>query len=164
MNNKKRNTWIAVGVGIALVAFFLYGQTLINLFYPQAQPQTATAMNTNIPTTGVTSEDIVVGTGAVATPGDTVTVHYVGTLTSGKVFDSSVDRGQPFSFPLGAGQVIKGWDTGVAGMKVGGERKLYIAPDYAYGANAVGPIPANSPLIFDVKLLDVQKPGAAPVQ
>ena len=60
--------------------------------------------------------------------------------------------------------MIKGWDAGVAGMKVGGERKLYIAPDYAYGANAVGPIPANSPLIFDVKLLDVQKPGSAPVQ
>jgi len=119
-------------------------------------------MNSNIPETGVNKVDVVTGTGAIAAPGDTVTVHYVGTLTSGKVFDSTVDRGQPFTFQLGAGQVIKGWDSGVAGMRVGGERKLYIAPDYAYGANAIGPIPANSPLIFDVKLLDVQKPGATP--
>lgn len=102
--------------------------------------------------------DIVVGTGATATPGSTVKVHYSGFLTSGQKFDSSRDRGEPFTFPLGAGQVIKGWDEGVAGMKVGGQRQLRIPPNLAYGAEgAGGAIPPNATLIFDVELLDVGK-------
>jgi len=101
--------------------------------------------------------DLVVGQGAEATAGKTVSVHYTGTLTNGKKFDSSLDRGQPFKFPLGAGRVIKGWDQGVAGMKVGGKRKLTIPPELAYGNQAVGGdlIPANSTLIFEVELLGV---------
>jgi len=102
--------------------------------------------------------DITVGGGATATAGKTVKVHYTGWLTNGKKFDSSVDRGQPFSFPLGGGQVIKGWDEGVAGMKVGGKRQLHIPPDLGYGARgAGGVIPPNATLIFDVELLDAGK-------
>ena len=103
--------------------------------------------------------DITVGTGTAASSGKTVKVHYTGWLTSGKKFDSSVDRGQPFMFKLGAGQVIKGWDEGVSGMKVGGKRQLRIPPDLGYGAQGVGGglIPPNSILIFDVELLDVSK-------
>ncbi len=87
-----------------------------------------------------------------------VKVNYTGWLTNGKKFDSSVDRGTPFSFKLGAGQVIKGWDEGVAGMKVGGKRQLKIPPELGYGAQgAGGVIPANATLIFDVELLDVAK-------
>jgi len=97
------------------------------------------------------------GAGAEAQAGKTVTVHYVGTLTDGKKFDSSRDRGQGFSFRLGAGQVIKGWDQGVAGMKVGGVRKLTIPPHLAYGERGFpGAIPPNSTLVFEVELLDVR--------
>jgi FKBP-type peptidyl-prolyl cis-trans isomerase len=102
--------------------------------------------------------DIVVGTGATAAPGSTVKVHYSGFLTTGQKFDSSRDRGEPFSFPLGQGQVIKGWDEGVAGMKVGGQRQLRIPPQLGYGAaGAGGAIPPNATLIFDVELLEVGK-------
>lgn len=102
-------------------------------------------------------EDVKAGAGAEATSGKTVTVHYVGTLTDGKKFDSSRDRGQGFSFRLGAGQVIQGWDQGVAGMKVGGVRKLTIPPEMGYGARGFPPvIPGNSTLLFEVELLDVR--------
>jgi FKBP-type peptidyl-prolyl cis-trans isomerase len=101
-------------------------------------------------------EDLRPGTGAEAKSGDNVTVHYVGTLTDGKKFDSSRDRGKGFPFRLGAGQVIKGWDQGVAGMKIGGLRKLTIPPHLAYGAGGFPPvIPPNSTLVFEVELLSV---------
>ena len=105
--------------------------------------------------------DITVGSGQVAKEGDRVRVHYTGWLTTGKKFDSSVDSGRPFSFTLGAGEVIKGWDEGVAGMKVGGKRQLRIPPDLGYGENGTpdGTIPANATLIFDVQLLSVQEPA-----
>ena len=102
-------------------------------------------------------EDVVVGTGAEAAKGKTVSVHYTGWLTDGKKFDSSKDRGQPFNFALGAGQVIRGWDDGVAGMKVGGKRKLTIPPDLGYGPRgAGGVIPPNATLVFEVELLGVK--------
>jgi len=101
-------------------------------------------------------EDITVGTGAEAKAGDTVTVHYTGWLTDGTKFDSSLDFGQPFQFALGQGQVIAGWDQGVAGMKVGGQRRLTIPPDLGYGAaGAGGVIPPNATLIFEVELLSI---------
>lgn len=100
--------------------------------------------------------DTEVGTGASPTTGQTVKVHYTGTLTDGKKFDSSVDRGQPFSFKISVGQVIKGWDEGVATMKVGGKRTLIIPPDLGYGERGAGGlIPGNATLLFDVELLDI---------
>ena len=100
--------------------------------------------------------DIKTGNGATAAPGKEVAVHYTGWLTDGTKFDSSVDRGQPFDFLLGAHQVIQGWDEGVAGMKVGGKRQLRIPPGLGYGAQPMGPIPPNSTLIFDVELVGVK--------
>lgn len=101
--------------------------------------------------------DQVVGTGDTAKAGQTVSVHYTGWLTNGKKFDSSVDRGQPFTFRLGVGQVIKGWDEGVQGMKVGGKRKLTIPSNLGYGARGAGGlIPPHATLVFDVELLGVQ--------
>jgi len=105
---------------------------------------------------GLQITDEVTGTGAQAKARNAVAVNYIGTLTNGTKFDSSYDRGQPFSFVLGAGQVIKGWDEGVLGMKVGGKRKLVIPASLGYGAQSIGPIPANSTLIFEVELLGVQ--------
>lgn len=101
--------------------------------------------------------DLVQGTGAEASSGAEVTVHYTGTFTNGQKFDSSLDRGQPFSFNLGSGQVIQGWDLGVAGMKVGGKRRLLIPSNLAYGERgAPGAIPPNTPLVFEVELLGVK--------
>ena len=100
-------------------------------------------------------EDLVVGTGATAAVGDTVTVHYVGTFTNGTKFDSSYDRGQPYPFQIGAGRVIAGWEQGVPGMKIGGKRRLTIPPSLAYGNQAVGSIPANSTLVFDIDLVSI---------
>ena len=106
---------------------------------------------------GLVIEDIKVGDGAEAKAGQTVTVHYVGTLTDGKKFDSSRDRGQGFSFKLGAGQVIQGWDQGVAGMKVGGRRRITIPPHLAYGKRgAGGVIGPDETLVFVVDLVGVR--------
>lgn len=102
--------------------------------------------------------DIKVGNGAAAKEGSHVRVHYTGWLTTGKKFDSSVNAGKPFDFTIGNGEVIKGWEEGVAGMKVGGKRQLRIPPALGYGASGTpgGPIPPNATLIFDVQLLAVQ--------
>jgi len=106
---------------------------------------------------GLKYEDIDAGTGAAAKSGQKAKVHYTGWLKNGKKFDSSKDRNEPFEFTLGAGQVIKGWDEGVAGMKVGGKRKLTIPPDLGYGARgAGGVIPPNAELIFEVELLELR--------
>jgi FKBP-type peptidyl-prolyl cis-trans isomerase FkpA len=109
---------------------------------------------------GLVIEELVAGSGAVAAAGQKVSVHYTGWLSeagnAGKKFDSSRDRGEPFVFPLGRGQVIRGWDEGVAGMKVGGKRKLTIPPNLGYGARgAGGVIPPNATLIFEVELLSL---------
>ncbi|WP_310446788.1 FKBP-type peptidyl-prolyl cis-trans isomerase [Thiobacillus sp.] len=102
-------------------------------------------------------EDLVVGTGDTATAGQTVVVHYTGWLTNGTKFDSSLDRNDPFDFKLGMGRVIAGWDQGVAGMQVGGKRKLTIPPQLGYGERgAGGVIPPNATLVFDVELLAVR--------
>lgn len=110
---------------------------------------------------GLQYEDVKVGTGESPKKGQTAVVHYTGWLwvngAKGQKFDSSVDRGQPFSFPVGMGRVIKGWDEGVATMKVGGKRMLLIPPDLGYGSRGAGAtIPPNSTLIFEVELLDIK--------
>ena len=115
------------------------------------------APDTQITASGLKITELKVGEGAEAASGQTVQVHYRGTLENGKQFDASYDRGTPFNFPLGAGRVIKGWDEGVVGMKVGGKRKLVIPPDLAYGSRgAGGVIPPNATLVFEVELLDVK--------
>jgi FKBP-type peptidyl-prolyl cis-trans isomerase len=145
---------------IVLAALVLYAQTTAH--------KAAARPNTTAPTkvtgdgvktaSGLQYWDIRVGTGAVAKSGDKVKVHYTGWLTTGKKFDSSVDANSPFDFTIDAGDVIKGWDEGVTGMKVGGKRQLRIPPELAYGASGTpgGPIPANATLIFDIKLLAVK--------
>jgi len=149
-----RNTRIAIivilVVVVALGAFFFIQK--------QNQNKVVTGGGNMITTqSGLQYQDLVVGAGAEAVAGKSVTVHYTGTLQDGSQFDSSVDRNQPFSFILGAGQVIPGWDEGVAGMKVGGKRKLVIPPGLAYGAQGYPPvIPANATLTFDVELLEVK--------
>ena len=105
---------------------------------------------------GLKYKDEVVGTGPSPKDGQTVSVHYTGTFTDGKKFDSSLDRGKPFKFPLGMRKVIAGWDEGVATMKVGGKRKLVVPPSLGYGPDDYGPIPGKSTLLFDVELLGVE--------
>jgi FKBP-type peptidyl-prolyl cis-trans isomerase FkpA len=113
-------------------------------------------MSTITTESGLQYEELTEGTGATAEAGQNVSVHYTGWLTDGQKFDSSKDRNQPFEFSLGAGMVIRGWDEGVQGMKVGGVRKLTIPPQLGYGARgAGGVIPPNATLVFEIELLDV---------
>jgi FKBP-type peptidyl-prolyl cis-trans isomerase FkpA len=150
---KVRNQRIAIIVIIILIiaagGFYIYQLNA---------PSPTTTGDTNMITTssGLQYQDLKIGTGAEAKPGDTVSVHYTGWLEDGTKFDSSVDRNVPFEFQLGAGMVIKGWDEGVVGMKVGGKRVLLIPSDLAYGASgAGGVIPPNATLKFEVELLAI---------
>jgi FKBP-type peptidyl-prolyl cis-trans isomerase len=163
---------LVVGALTISTAAVIFAQTAPKQTAPKKGPVRVVSArpNTKAPTKvtgdGVKTEsglqywDIVVGTGKVAKEGDGVRVHYTGWLTSGKKFDSSVDAGRPFTFVLGNGEVIKGWDEGVAGMKIGGKRQLHIPPDLGYGENGTpdGTIPPNSALIFEVQLLSIQEP------
>ncbi len=108
---------------------------------------------TPTPSFDYNAQDLVVGTGNPAVAGDTLTVNYIGSLDDGRVFDDSYERGEPFTFVLGAGRVILGWDRGLVGIRVGGKRRLVISPRYGYGAQPAGTIPANSTLHFDVELI-----------
>lgn len=124
---------------------------------PSPTERAVLSMNNSTPSAELKIEDIKVGSGIEAIAGKKVSVNYVGTLTDGSKFDSSYDRNQPFTFNLGAGEVIKGWDEGVVGMKVGGKRKLTIPPDLGYGAAGAPPvIGPNATLIFEIELLDVK--------
>ncbi len=123
---------------------------------PPEAPQDVPADRYTTSASGLKYVDLVVGDGATATAGHTVTVHYTGWLTDGSMFDSSLSRGEPFEFPLGAGHVIRGWDEGVAGMREGGRRQLVIPAALAYGnRGAGGVIPPGATLIFEVELLEV---------
>lgn len=151
-----RNQTIAVFAGLALLGYLFFSGPLMSLFSNQEVNQ-GTNQNTPMPETGYNVNDTTVGEGEIAEPGDKLTVHYVGKLPNGQVFDSSRDTNTPFTFTLGAGGVIRGWDEGMQGMREGGMRTLIIAPDYAYGAQGIGPIPPNATLIFEVELLSVEK-------
>jgi FKBP-type peptidyl-prolyl cis-trans isomerase len=155
-----KNVYIWVAVGIIILAGVHYMTTKskdVSSTSNTSTTNTTTMSETTIG--GMKVVDEVVGTGDEAVTGSNVTVHYVGTLTNGTVFDASRNHGNDgFTFALGAGQVIKGWDEGVKGMKVGGKRKLTIPPEMAYGSRAIGNIiPANSTLVFEVELLKVAK-------
>ncbi len=150
--------FVAMAIILAMTAVFVLAQSATG------KPA---APNTNAPTkvtgvgvktdSGLQYWDIRIGNGDVAKEGSHVRVHYTGWLTTGKKFDSSVDAGKPFDFTIGNGEVIKGWEEGVAGMKVGGKRQLRIPPALGYGAEGAPPdIPPNATLIFDIKLLGVQ--------
>jgi FKBP-type peptidyl-prolyl cis-trans isomerase len=150
-----------MGRGFALLfsAGVFLALSLVACSSPPAASQSGTSTSAKEITMpdGLKYTDDQLGTGAEATAGKTAVVHYTGWLMDGTKFDSSVDRNQPFSFPLGAGQVIKGWDEGVQGMKVGGKRTLIIPPALGYGASGAGNvIPPNSTLKFEVELLDVK--------
>jgi peptidylprolyl isomerase len=141
-----------IGLLLALVALAVVGVACSQA--PQGPGGEAQEQSTP---SGLKYTDLVVGSGAQPQAGQTAVVHYTGWLLDGTKFDSSKDRGQPFSFPLGRGQVIKGWDEGVATMKVGGKRVLIIPPDLGYGARgAGGVIPPNATLKFEVELLDLR--------
>jgi len=165
---KQTQTAIAVALALVVIAvFFIFPGLSPFASSPglgQTNDSTITQSASNTMPTDTSDQlqivDTIVGAGAAATAGDIVTVNYVGSLTSGKVFDASASHPETvagFSFPLGAGQVIKGWDEGVAGMKVGGKRHLVIPATLGYGSKDYGPIPANSTLIFDVELLKITK-------
>lgn len=147
---------------VALTLALLSGISLAQT--PAAKPAASTSAPTKVTGAGVKTDsglqywDIRMGNGATAKEGSRVRVHYTGWLTNGKKFDSSVDAGKPFDFTIGNGEVIKGWEEGVAGMRVGGKRQLRIPPSLGYGAEGTpgGPIPPNATLIFDIQLLGVQ--------
>jgi FKBP-type peptidyl-prolyl cis-trans isomerase len=152
---------------VAVVAIFALGLTAVFVL-AQSATRKSTTPNTNAPSkvtgdgvktpSGLIYWELRVGNGEVAKEGSHVRVHYTGWLTNGKKFDSSVDGGKPFDFTIGNGEVIKGWEEGVAGMRVGGKRQLRIPPDLGYGADGTpdGTIPPNATLIFDVQLLGLQ--------
>jgi FKBP-type peptidyl-prolyl cis-trans isomerase len=150
---------VVIAIILTLGAGFIFAQSAAKV-----SPAASTSAPTKVTGPGVKTPsgliywDIRMGTGEAAKEASRVRVHYTGWLTSGKKFDSSVDAGKPFDFVIGNGEVIKGWEEGVAGMKVGGKRQLRIPPDLAYGSEGTpgGPIPPNATLIFDVQLLGVQ--------
>jgi len=150
----KKEKGIVIAIAIIIVLFFVGGTVLWNSFTSSDNNKEETQMTQE--ESQIQMNDIVVGSGDVATAGKEITVNYTGVFTDGKKFDSSLDRGVPFTFKLGAGLVIKGWDVGIEGMKVGGKRILVIPPQFAYGENDYGPIPGNSTLIFQVELLGVK--------
>ena len=151
MKQLETQEWVAVIIAIFVVGFvFVFGQSLISAFNSK--------VGTSMPEKPqILMQDSVVGTGSPAVSGDRVVVNYTGRLSDGKVFDSSITRGEPFQFVLGSGQVIQGWDLGIVGMQVGGKRTLTIPPELGYGYNDYGPIPGGSTLVFDVELLKVEK-------
>jgi len=169
MNNKKTTLILVALVIVGVGALLYWMRTPQDVATQELQSPGSNQQTTQLPmqeTTSITMQtlpdglqigDVVVGTGTEAVAGKEETVHYTGTFIDGTKFDSSLDRGKPFPFKLGAGMVIKGWDEGVAGMKVGGKRKLIIPSDLGYGPNGYpGAIPPNATLLFDVELLGVK--------
>lgn len=150
MSNKLR-TGVALGVALAVMAyFFIFNSSFSNPVLETINPPASQGT--------LTAQDEIIGSGAEAQTGDTVVVNYTGRLENGTVFDTSLGS-QPYTFVLGSGNVIPGWDLGITGMREGGKRMLIIPSDLAYGGAAYGPIPPNSTLIFEVELVDVIQVG-----
>ena len=161
MSHKNVGQAVAIVVAVLIVAFF-FGGAFVNFasLRSAAKPsdQAAVAESERFASNGLRVNDVLVGSGPAAESGDTLVIHYTGGLSSGEKIDSSLDRGQPFEFPLGVGFVIPGLDQGLIGMKVGGERNLVIPPSLAYGETGYPPvIPPNSILIFDIQLLEIKE-------
>ncbi len=146
--SKQLQVGIAIAAGLAVVGFFF--------LYQQFNVGSMLTPSSSADNSSLVVQDEAAGSGSEAQVGDTVTVNYTGKFENGTVFDTSVGK-QPFSFQLGAGNVIPGWDQGLVGMKVGGKRMLIVPPSLAYGSQDYGPIPANSTLIFEVELVSVKK-------
>lgn len=152
MGNKGKILLLGITILIVIGGILVFRKSSNNTSLPTTEPPAT--MNV---VEELKIEDLVVGTGIEAVAGKSVTVNYSGTLVDGTKFDSSYDRGTPFTFNLGAGEVIQGWDKGIAGMKVGGKRKLTIPPNLGYGAQGAGStIPPNATLIFEVELLKIE--------
>ncbi len=173
--NKVEAIGILVCIGVMSLALFLMRpdtkEQLLSGLESESQVATVTsaeeknmqleselrgALNNNGEIVKMVIDDVVVGEGPGVQNGDTISVHYIGTLQNGTQFDNSHTRGEAFEFTVGQGMVIKGWEEGVLGMKKGGQRLLVIPPDMAYGTNAIGPIPANATLIFSIELLEIK--------
>ncbi len=158
---KKITVLFVVLIIIVLSVIYFFLQTLSDpAIWKERERGGEEQTETQSMKTTVQIETLQTGTGTEAKNGNLVAVHYTGWLTDGTKFDSSVDRGEPFAFVLGSGQVIRGWDEGVLGMRIGEKRKLTIPPELGYGASGVGPIPPNATLVFDVELLAVEDGSA----
>lgn len=171
MNTKKENyiSWVVLAVLIVGLVYAIInankpgGEIIKNLTEPPTEENTTQTTMEITPQPGdekLVKKDVVVGTGIEVKAGDTVTVNYLGTLEDGTKFDSSYDRKTPFSFTVGKGEVIRGWEIGLLGMKVGGKRELVVPAELGYGAQAQGPIPPNSTLKFTIELLDTKDIGS----
>lgn len=169
MNTKKENflSWVVLAVLVGIVVYAIVnvnkpgGEIIKNLTEPPTEEnQNPMQIAPQPGDEKLVKKDVTVGTGTEVKVGDTVTVNYLGTLENGTKFDSSYDRGTPFSFTVGKGAVIRGWELGLVGMKVGGKRELVIPAELGYGAQANGPIPANSVLKFTIELLDTKDIGS----
>lgn len=149
MKNLSKNEKVAVVIAVFIVGFFfIFGGSVISFFNNKTNNLSMTSQ------LGI--QDVAIGGGAVAESGKRVVVHYTGRFSDGRIFDSSSNRNEPFQFILGNGDVIRGWDEGIQGMRVGGKRILTVPPDYGYGMQDYGPIPGGSTLIFEVELLRVE--------
>lgn len=162
MENKSRNKYIAVSVGLILVSgVFILGPVglfpINELFDQEAVSESPRDTPSAVTSEGIIVQDVTIGTGREAGQGDRVAVHYVGQFENGTVFDSSIENSTPFIFTLGTGEVIAGWERGIEGMKPGGRRTLTIPPELAYGIEGRGPIPPNATLIFDVTLVAIEE-------
>ncbi len=169
---------IVIIVLIVLVAVLIYAITLINkpggkIIKNLTEPQVNNSENQVSPADNLApkpgdeklvKKDVKVGDGAEVKAGDTVSVNYIGTFEDGTEFDNSYKRGEPFDFMVGTGGVIRGWDIGLLGMKVGGKRELVIPPELAYGETGAGPIPANATLKFVIELLSTKNVGDQPIK
>jgi len=159
--NKKFNKYIAVTIGVVVILFFVFITDMFGLFNNENNSGATPGQGYESSPSGLKFQNTLIGEGLEAKEGMLATVNYVGSLKDGTVFDSSYERGEVFQFVIGAGQVIKGFEEGVAGMKVGGKRVVEIPPELGYSEQEIPGIPANSTLVFEIELMGVQEFGNA---